>query len=192
MRAGRHYAQFTVVSRDRMFFGVIRPEWDVERAWGAQGVDSHCFYYTVDGYRCPSFRDWEGIQDAREEGDRIGMLLDLDQGSMTVYKNDERLGVMATDLSAAHCWAVEKRSVCSARIESAAAPASPSVEELAYAVAYEATRKTLRACCYVAASAELSSVVSDRQQQKPMALLVPKLYLCCSRVSPTTTYHSSL
>jgi hypothetical protein len=27
-------------------------------------------------------------------GDRIGLLLDLDQGSMTVYKNDERLGVM--------------------------------------------------------------------------------------------------
>ena len=27
------------------------------------------------------------------------MLLDLDQGSMTVYKNDERLGVMATGLS---------------------------------------------------------------------------------------------
>ena len=27
-------------------------------------------------------------------GDRIGMLLDLDQGSMTVWKNDVRLGVM--------------------------------------------------------------------------------------------------
>eukprot|EP01046_Picozoa_sp_COSAG06_P013940 COSAG06_NODE_852_length_11954_cov_6.453986_9_plen_212_part_01 len=29
MRAGRHYTQFTVVSGDEMFFGVIRPGWDV-------------------------------------------------------------------------------------------------------------------------------------------------------------------
>ena len=34
------------------------------------------------------------------------MLLDLDQGSMTVYKNDKRLGVMATGLSGEYCWAV--------------------------------------------------------------------------------------
>eukprot|EP01046_Picozoa_sp_COSAG06_P065163 COSAG06_NODE_15884_length_1037_cov_2.299574_1_plen_115_part_10 len=30
MRAGRHYTQFTVVSGDEMFFGVIRPGWDVD------------------------------------------------------------------------------------------------------------------------------------------------------------------
>ena len=41
-----------------------------------------------------------------EEGTRIGMLLGLDQGSMTVYKNDERLGVMATGLSGEYSWAV--------------------------------------------------------------------------------------
>ena len=29
---------------------------------------------------------------ASEQGDRIGMLLDLDQGSMTVCKNDESWG----------------------------------------------------------------------------------------------------
>eukprot|EP01046_Picozoa_sp_COSAG06_P038611 COSAG06_NODE_4471_length_4220_cov_5.208202_9_plen_40_part_01 len=39
-----------------------------------------------------------------EEGTRIGMLLGLDQGSMTVYKDDERLGVVATGLSGEYCW----------------------------------------------------------------------------------------
>jgi hypothetical protein len=29
-----------------------------------------------------------------EVGDRIGLLLDLDQGSLTVYRNGQRLGVM--------------------------------------------------------------------------------------------------
>ena len=72
-----------------------------------------------------------------ERGDRIGLLLDLDQGSMTVYKNDERLGVMATGLSGEYSWAVSLRwQGESARIESAPAPASPTVEELAQAVAY--------------------------------------------------------
>eukprot|EP01046_Picozoa_sp_COSAG06_P065814 COSAG06_NODE_16335_length_1006_cov_25.051819_1_plen_69_part_00 len=64
------------------------------------------------------------------------MLLDLDQGTMTVYKNDERLGVMATGLSGEYCWAVSlQRQGDSARIEAAA---SPTAKELARAVAYHA------------------------------------------------------
>jgi hypothetical protein len=100
MRAGHHYAQFTAMSGTIMFFGVIRPGWDVEGGQHAEKAikHGHCFYYTGDGRRCPGYRDWEGVQGAREDGDRIGMLLDLDQGTMTVYKNDERLGVMATGL----------------------------------------------------------------------------------------------
>jgi hypothetical protein len=69
------------------------------------------------------------------------MLLDLDQGSMTVYKNDERLGVMATGLSGEYSWAVELvMQGASVRIEAAAAPVSPTAEELARAVAYEPER----------------------------------------------------
>ena len=111
MRAGCHYAQFTMVSSraDSMFFGVIRPGWDVEGGQDAYTVDGHCFYSTWDGHCYPESagHHWEGDwQGAREEGDRIGMLLDLDQGTMTVYKNDERLGVMATGLSGEYSWAV--------------------------------------------------------------------------------------
>ena len=48
------------------------------------------------------------------------MLLDLDQGSMTVWKNDEKLGVMVAEgLSGPLCWAVELDEDDSARIESA-------------------------------------------------------------------------
>jgi hypothetical protein len=141
MRAGCHYYQFTMASGD-MFFGVIRPGWEVEGGRDAQKVDGHCFYYTYNGHCYPGVpgRGWEGMQTAHEEGDRIGMLLDLDQGSMTVYKNDERLGVMAAGLSGGeYSWAV---SMCipgnSARIESAEAPASPTVDPIAQAKAYAA------------------------------------------------------
>jgi hypothetical protein len=106
MRAGRHYAEFTVASGSVMLFGVIRPGWDVEGGRDAQVVDDHCLYGTETGYRVHGGgHDWEDMQGAKN-GDRIGMLLDLDQGSMTVYKNDERLGVMATGLSGTYCWGV--------------------------------------------------------------------------------------
>ena len=46
--------------------------------------DGHCFYDTFSRHRFPyaGDQDWEGMQCAKEQGDRIGMLLDLDQGSM--------------------------------------------------------------------------------------------------------------
>jgi hypothetical protein len=76
----------------------------------------------------------------RKEGDHIGMLLDLDQGSMTVYKSVQRLGVMATGLSGEYCWAVslELQTSSSVRTKAAAALASPTAAELAQAIAYEA------------------------------------------------------
>jgi hypothetical protein len=126
MRAGWHYAQFTVVSGCMvMLFGVIRPGWDVEGGQHAYVVDGHCFYYTASGDCYPSLSEWEGMQSAMKQGDRIGLLLDLDRGTMTGYKNDERLGVMATDLSGEYSWAVTLIDEGdSARIEAAALPAA--------------------------------------------------------------------
>ena len=119
MRADRHYAQFTVGT----LFGVIRPGWDVEGRQHAHHVDGHCFYSAYFGRRFPDGLSWEGLQRAKEEGDCIGLLLDLDQGSLTVYKNDERLGVMATGLSGEYCWALSMAyQGCSVRIESTALP----------------------------------------------------------------------
>jgi hypothetical protein len=136
MRAGRHYAQFTRVSGEwGVMIGAIRPGWDMEGGKNAYGVDGHCFYNTDDGSRYPGGWDWEGMQGAMEQGDRIGLLLDLDQGSMTVYKNDERLGVMATGLSGAYCWAANVLDVVdSVRIQAAETPAAPTAAELAQAV----------------------------------------------------------
>jgi hypothetical protein len=140
MRAGRHFAQFTVVSVDKhgqsVYIGVIRLCWDVEGGQNAHMVDGHCFYGTGSGWRYPGRREWEGIQRAHEEGDRVGMLLDLDQGTMTVYKNDERLGVMATGLSGEYSWAVSQMwPGDSARIEAAVTPVSPAAAKLAHATA---------------------------------------------------------
>ena len=136
MRSGRHFVQFTLVEGKLLLFGVIRPGWDVEAGVefpDQEGVHApgHCFYFTYDdGSRYPGYRKWQGMQPAKT-GDRIGMLLDLDQGSMTVWKNDVRLGVMQGEgLSGPLCWAVSLFRG-STRIESAPAPPSPTEEELA-------------------------------------------------------------
>ena len=116
-----------------MFFGVVLPDWDVEGGSGAHSVDGHCFYGTHSGRRFPGPTEWEGRQYARKQGTRIGMLLDLDQGSMTVFKDGVQLGVMVAEgLSGPLCWAVSLSwEGSSARIESADAPVSPTEEHAA-------------------------------------------------------------
>ena len=70
-------------------------------------MDGHCFFWFGVGTRFPGDSSWEGMQPSTEPGDRIGLLLDLEQGSMAVYKNDERLGVMVrSGLSGEYSWAV--------------------------------------------------------------------------------------
>jgi len=64
------------------------------------------------------------------------MLLDLDQGSMTVWKNDAKLGVMiASGLTGPLCWAASiTYGGQSVRVDPAPegrAPASPTEAELA-------------------------------------------------------------
>lgn len=41
-----------------------------------------------------------------QKGDRVGLLLDLDSGTLAVYKNDQRLGILSTELAGGeYCWA---------------------------------------------------------------------------------------
>ena len=65
------------------------------------------------------------------------MLLDLDQGSMALYKNGVQLGMMVAEgLTGPLCWAVSMDKGNSARIESAPTPPSPTEEELVAARAW--------------------------------------------------------
>ena len=100
MRSGRHFAQLTTLNGEMLFFGAIQSGWD-----NAFNADGHCSYSTNDGHRDPGGWVWQGRRAATKQGDRIGMLLDLDQGSMTVWKNGVRLGVMwAEGLTGPLCW----------------------------------------------------------------------------------------
>jgi hypothetical protein len=173
MRSGCHYAQFTVEGGRDMRLGVLRPGWDVV---GDERLSEHggdcTFYSTFHGNCEPRYTDWKGMSNAREQGDRIGMLLDLDQGSMSVWKNDEKMGVMVAEgLSGPLSWGIFLGSSqgSSARIESAAAPTSPTEEELVAAMGWD-RRNLLQlpqtatdAECVAAEAAALAAALARRE-----------------------------
>ena len=124
-RHSRHYAEFTVLEGWDLYFGVIRPGWDVEHGKNPQNDPESCWYYSANGACYPERNEaWEGIRglDGAGPGTRVGMLLDLSVGSMTVYLNDKRLGNMVEGdahggqqgrgrgrLHGEYCWAVSMR-----------------------------------------------------------------------------------
>ena len=134
LRRGKHYASFTVNKElnSLLFVGLMRPgqanqntseaplhpeffqHFSQRMGGGEHNNDNiNCCMYTICG-RCytsdwiasiPSSYDWVG-SDFMSSGDEIGMLLNLDEGILSVYKNGRKLGIMKRGLAGHYCWAV--------------------------------------------------------------------------------------
>lgn len=100
MRRGDHFAEFTLLqAQGNMTLGVAQLDYSTTRVLppgeprgeGAEGWGLS----TRSGYL--SFRgkvsQWSGLQPIKE-GDRVGMLLDLEKGTLSVFLNDKHLGFM--------------------------------------------------------------------------------------------------
>ncbi|EJK66425.1 hypothetical protein THAOC_12661 [Thalassiosira oceanica] len=129
MRSGKHFAVFTGSSG---VFGVIRPvqmnrpdfgegELDsfspaLDRFWEyligqriARWTDSnvHCCSLSTDGIYC--WDDWASDHptmsiDGFQRNAPIGLLLDLDEGTLSIYQNGQRLATLKDGLSGEYCW----------------------------------------------------------------------------------------
>ena len=84
--------------------------------WGECNPVNCCMYYTSDG-RCYSHdresncgfskKNWDGMKRIPSPSKiEIGMLLDLDEGTLSVYSNGRKLGVMKRGLAGHYCWVV--------------------------------------------------------------------------------------
>ena len=131
----RHFAVFTVLKQGcgGMFIGVVDADYDVRHARYAHKECRNCFFGTEYGLRYPGGCEWQGSPDYREveEGDRIGLLLDTINGSLVVYHNTERLGVIQRfGLTGSYRWAVcfGHGMGCAARIVGAPMPAENDKE----------------------------------------------------------------
>lgn len=133
MRAGRHYATFTVGTHSCMI-GIIRPlpYWNKKgfesfnphtdqhrysellsertERWG----NSNVHYCSLFGFGRKCWGGWvrryesdhwdERDEASFEKGEILGMLLDLDAGTLSIYKNGQRVCVMKDGLSGEYCW----------------------------------------------------------------------------------------
>ena len=157
MRAGKHYATFTIMEESSRRIGIVRPLNNLENSssdddseenssiidvwnsypggrrffdpfipkfeenesnellerWGEDGVDycsltvlnrgAPCFWCSwqpEDGRKMCRWNGSEGF----DVGDEIGMLLDLNVGTLCIYKNGRRLGILKDGLAGEYCW----------------------------------------------------------------------------------------
>ena len=135
MMAGKHYVSFQTDSGTDLLLGVMRPgeamqsakynplmpefyQHFTQRKRSRQYNNSVncCMFYSYRGSCYSSAWEssnsnrsarWDGMEDFGDGSTyKIGMLLDLDEGTLSVYKNDRRLGVMKRGLAGHYCWAV--------------------------------------------------------------------------------------
>ena len=91
-----------------------------------------CMYYSYDG-TCLSSDWWGGGEFDTKAWDgmeglsspyKIGMLLDLDEGILSVYKNGIKLGVMKRGLAGHYCWVVSLLAGSQIKMKRGTVPAS--------------------------------------------------------------------
>ncbi|EJK47474.1 hypothetical protein THAOC_33798 [Thalassiosira oceanica] len=150
MTTGLHFAKFQITGTP--FIGVARPMpkrifsrenfsffhpeyYDTFLAartdeWGDDDNVHACLYFCRNGetiwtnWGPGDYDQWQkldGMESCRN-GDTIGMLLNLYEGTLTVYKNNRRLGVMKDGLSGSYCWYVHVRETQAVAITRDALP----------------------------------------------------------------------
>lgn len=106
--------------------------------WG-ESNKHWCAYSSHNGLRYSA--DWENLPGIDEEWDsgaglatvlpgeraKVGLLLDLDEGTLTVYKDGRRLGVIQDGLTGEYCWFAE--IPCEARGEVSISRGEPPHED---------------------------------------------------------------
>ncbi|EJK62342.1 hypothetical protein THAOC_17051 [Thalassiosira oceanica] len=105
-----HEGEFCFIGMPR-----LQPDFLVQRSdnWGGSNVhacdfscdDGETNWTEWNGYEDENNIEWEG-RETCQSGDTVGMLLNLDKGTLTVYKNNRRLGVLKDGLSGPYCWYV--------------------------------------------------------------------------------------
>ena len=95
--------------------------------WGGSNVHC-CSYNCYSGRRLwtdwdneDGHSDWQGQEGFLGSG-TIGLLLDLDEGTLSVFKNGRRLGAMKEGLGGEYCWFVAIGTSCRISISRGRAP----------------------------------------------------------------------
>ncbi|EJK76983.1 hypothetical protein THAOC_01217 [Thalassiosira oceanica] len=86
------------------------------------GEDGSCWWSSGEGTCNDGEPEWSGNVDMGVDPCTVGLLLDLNAGTLTVYKNSHRLGVMMRGLTGEYCWMVTLFTECMISVERAVPP----------------------------------------------------------------------
>ncbi|EJK56560.1 hypothetical protein THAOC_23532 [Thalassiosira oceanica] len=68
-------------------------------------LSGECYYTEWEGFQIQRSY-WEGVNDYDAKIDTLGMLLDLNIGTLSVYQNGQRVGILKDGLAGVYCWNV--------------------------------------------------------------------------------------
>ena len=85
---------------------LIRRRWKKWNESELMAMDEETRSRAVMQNHCLIKPGWEGMEVTHEAEFKIGLTLDLDAGTLDVYKNGRRLGTMKTRLTGEYCWVV--------------------------------------------------------------------------------------
>eukprot|EP00584_Thalassiosira_punctigera_P006729 CAMPEP_0172542830 /NCGR_PEP_ID=MMETSP1067-20121228/13361_1 /TAXON_ID=265564 ORGANISM="Thalassiosira punctigera, Strain Tpunct2005C2" /NCGR_SAMPLE_ID=MMETSP1067 /ASSEMBLY_ACC=CAM_ASM_000444 /LENGTH=226 /DNA_ID=CAMNT_0013329133 /DNA_START=176 /DNA_END=856 /DNA_ORIENTATION=- len=109
MKAGKHYADFTLTQSGSIYIGIIRPihDWP-KKKMVLREFREYCGSQSGQGYEGNVHQYYFCVSDHSKfkKGDIAGMLLNLEEGTGTLYRNGVCLGVKVKNLAGHYCWAV--------------------------------------------------------------------------------------
>jgi hypothetical protein len=86
---GKHYWEVELLSKQMggIYIGISRPNLDPVGTYCERGCTDGWFIGATDGGLCGNGKAWANAAGAYWRGDRVGVLLDLDNGSLRFFKN---------------------------------------------------------------------------------------------------------
>ena len=86
---GKHYWEVELLSEDVMdiYIGISRPNLDPAGTYCTSDCTDGWFISATYGGLCGNGKEYQDAAGAYKQGDRVGVLLDLDNGSLRFFKN---------------------------------------------------------------------------------------------------------
>lgn len=195
MRDGLHYVEMTSLQGCTAMYGVVganfapthkMPAWKSRHGW---------MFGCYDGslYHACTYRDWPGMQ-RTQVGDVVGLLLDLHSGSLAVYVNGTRLGLMVeSGLRGPLYWVADLYSSSISGISTVRVGDARFVDVLAQAQLWTATSVAIQVVppavgseLAAVAAFETPSAAPARPTVPVIALPLPPSLASTSRPSSST------